>query len=143
MNKVWLEPCSRSRWTDFAPYHYMEEELNKSSRTFLAYAVVDGVTREVGFAASLPRPSGTMRNTFGEHKIVARLSQGPREKLLWAEIADALAILHVNEGKRWFGHAPIEYAGYRDEIGSGWAPTTKHKAWLLRGRGSHEFVGAT
>jgi hypothetical protein len=134
--EVKLIPCRRELWKHFAPYHYQSTPLNKSSRTFLA--TVGG--KAIGFAASLPRPSGTLKNAFGGHKVAVRMEDCPAARQLWATISDAEAQLHVAEGKRFFSMAPTYLTAYRDAPNSGWKRTSKDKARRLKGYSSHEFV---
>ena len=161
---ITLVPCNRSLWEDFKQYHYMTTPLNKASRTFLALAN----SVPVGFCASLPMPSGTLKNAYRAHKTVVRLPESPAMFKLWALVADAQAKLHVAEGKRFFSAAPLAYAAYRDnpesiwvptstdrqrvKLGfrshesqtpqSGWVPTSKDKKRIETGLRSHEFVTA-
>jgi hypothetical protein len=88
---ITLVPCERILWDDFKQYHYMTTPLNKASRTFLALA--NGVP--VGFCASLPLFSGTLKNAYRAHKTVVRLPESPTMFKLWALVADAQAKLHV------------------------------------------------
>lgn len=138
-----LEPCSRKLWALFAKYHYFTTPLNKSSRTFLAVAIVKGEEDDpVGFAASLPFPSGTMQNTWRAHKTVVNLPEThPQEKEVWRLVSDAQAALHIAEGRRFLSMAPIRYALYRDDPLSGWVPTSTNKIRKLKGYCSHEYIG--
>ncbi len=132
---ITLVPCERILWEDFKMYHYMTTPLNKASRTFLALA--GGVP--VGFCASLPMPSGTLKNAYRAHKTVVRLPESPAMFKLWAMVADAQARLHVAEGKRFFSAAPIAYAAYRDNPESIWVPTsTDRQQRAKKGLRSHE-----
>ena len=131
---ITLVPCERILWDDFKQYHYMTTPLNKASRTFLALA--NGVP--VGFCASLPMPSGTLKNAYRAHKTVVRLPESPAMFKLWALVADAQARLHVAEGKRFFSAAPIAYAAYRDNRESIWVPTSTDRQREKLGFRSHE-----
>jgi hypothetical protein len=99
--------------------------------------------KRIGLVASLPLYGGTLKNAWRAHKTVVLLpADHPRQKELWAKIADAQAEMHLREGHRFFSTAPIEYAQYRENPASGWIPTSKNKRRKrTRGEGSHEYKG--
>jgi hypothetical protein len=86
----------------------------------------------IGFAATLPMPSGTLKNAWRSHKTVVL----PQFENRWAEVADFIASWHVQQGKRFYCQAPYEFAKYRDEPNSGWRTTSRHKPPRLC---SHEY----
>jgi hypothetical protein len=141
MNELWLEPCAKSRWKDFAPYHYMKTGLADSCMgAFVAMTEDDDGPFEIGFAAAVPQPSGSIKNAVREHKIVvARV--GNDRLPIWAGIADLLAQHYLGLGKRFYGHAPLEFTSYRDLRGSGWVPNASTSTARKRGYGAHEYVG--
>jgi hypothetical protein len=138
--KITLQPCRRELWEQFKDFHYQVAPLNKSSRTHLAVAEINGKSVAIGFCASLPMPSGTLKKAFRAHKVVVRMSECPAMFQLWATISDEQAKLHVREGKRFYSTAPILYAEYRDDPQSGWVPTTKDERRKRSGLRSHEYV---
>jgi hypothetical protein len=130
--------CHPSLWEHVKHLHYSPDTFNRAARCYRA--VEDG--RQVGFVASLPMPSGTLTKAWRAHKTVVLLPlDHPRQKELWALVADEQANMHVREGHRFFSTAPIAYAEYRDKPDSGWKQTSKYVSRKLkRGEGSHEFV---
>jgi ABC-type ATPase involved in cell division/GNAT superfamily N-acetyltransferase len=160
--KVELYPCERSVWPLFASHHYLSHVLASAARCFVAVAELDGERSVVGFVSSQPLPSGTMKKAWREHRTVVLpdfqgLGIGPR-------ISDAIAKLHLREGKRYFSRtAHPRFGVYRDKKGSGWNRTAEsgksrevttgaRKAGVLQGRirngfgdnrlaFCHEYVG--
>jgi GNAT superfamily N-acetyltransferase len=102
-------PCQRSIWRLFAAHHYYSQEIAQSSRTFLATAEFDGYEELVGFIASLPMPSGTLKNAWRASRTVVLpdfqgLGIGPR-------ISDMVADIHRNEGKRYYSKTTSDRLG--------------------------------
>ena len=131
--------CHHSLWQHFRAFHYSPEVFNKSARCYL----VEVSGKWVGFVASLPLRSGTLKNSWRAHKTaVLRPMDHAKQKGLWARVADAQAQHHISHGHRFFSAAPIDHASYREVAGSGWKPTTKNeRRKLKRGECSHEFIG--
>lgn len=121
-----LYPCRREIWPMFAPHHYLSHVLASSARCFLAVAEFEGTSNVVGFVSCLPFPSGSLKRAWREHRTVVLpdfqgLGIGPR-------ISDAIAELHVIEGKRYFSRtAHPRFGAYRNKRNSGWMPTTQYK----------------
>src|ERR1035437_6749254 len=135
-----LVPCSRTLWEQFMDFHYQKLPLHPPSRCHLAILEVDGKPVPIGFCASLPYPSGTVKNAFRAHKTVVRMPMSPGMLKIWAAVSDAQAQLHVNEGKRFYSQAPIEYAAYRDNPNSHWARTSSDsRCRKQKGCRSHEY----
>jgi hypothetical protein len=136
---VKLIRCHYSKWEHFRCFHYDPNIFNRAARCYLVE--VNG--KRVGFVASLPMPSGTLKNAWRAHKTVVLLAADhPWQKELWAKVADAQAEMHLREGHQFFSTAPIEYAQYRENPASGWIPTSKNeRRKRTRGEGSHEYKG--
>lgn len=119
-------PCNRDIWSVFAPHHYLSHELASASRCFLVTADFEGESNVVGFVSCLPFPSGSLKRAWREHRTVVLpdfqgLGIGPR-------ISNAIAELHVREGKRYFSRtAHPRFGAYRNKRNSGWMPTTQYK----------------
>lgn len=122
-------------WEVFAPFHYFSKEerspVNKAAYKFLVY---DDATI-IGFACSLPMPSGSLKNAWKSHKIVVLPDYAAR----WSEVADFVAQFHTTAGKRWFCQAPKEFAEYRDSSPL-WRPTRANDPPR---KYSHEYIGKT
>ena len=146
-------PASNDLWGYFAPYHYLSEKLNKASRNYVA--VWEG--QLVGYVAVLSYPSGTVKNSFREHRLVIHpdyqgFGMGPR-------LSEIVAQHYIDNGKRYFSKTSHpRLGGYRDQSPL-WKPTSKnhmkrkdgmtHKGyhrWEInpdRWSYSHEYIGAT
>lgn len=133
-----LRRCHHSQWKHFRCFHYDPETFNISAQ---CYWVEDDNGKRIGFVASLPMPGGTLTNAWRAHKTVVRLpADHPRQKELWALVADEQAKMYVREGHRFYSAAPIEYAQYRENPASGWIPTSKNKRRKrTRRECSHEY----
>ena len=119
--------CQKDTWSLFAKHHYLTDAFNKAARAYLATAVFEGDKAEtiVGFASSLPQPSGTLKNAYREHRTVVLpdfqgLGLGPK-------LSDAIAQIHLDEGKRYFSRtAHPRFGAYRDRSPL-WKKTSKYK----------------
>jgi GNAT superfamily N-acetyltransferase len=124
--------CDRSTWRLFAKHHYLTETLSKACRSYLATAIFNfgDIFEEseeviVGFASSLPQPSGTLKHAYREHRTVVLpdfqgLGLGPK-------ISDMVAQIHLDEGKRYFSRtAHPRFGAYRDRSPL-WKKTSKYK----------------
>jgi len=120
----------------FAPHHYLSRVLGSSARCFLVVASFDGAENIVGFASSLPLPSGSLRRAWREHRTVILpdfqgLGIGPA-------VSDTVAALHLSEGKRYYSRTSHpRFGAYRDKVNSGWMPTSSNK----RKRGAASTAG--
>ena len=97
-------------WKMFEHHHYLTNEIAASARCFLC-AWKDIV---IGFSAVLPLPSGTVQNSFREHRTV--LLPDYQGIGIGVRFSDAIAKIYFNEGKRFFSKtANIRMSGYRDK----------------------------
>jgi GNAT superfamily N-acetyltransferase len=126
--KIRIYPCKRTLWSMFRNFHYYNTgSLPSSCRPFLATAEFggNGVEEVVGFVATRPLPSGTMKKAYIACRTVVLpdfqgLGIGPR-------ISDAVAQMHIKEGKRYFSKTTSHrLGGWRDRENSGWRPTSKY-----------------
>jgi GNAT superfamily N-acetyltransferase len=117
---VEILPADRTLWGHFAPYHYLSESLNKTARCYVA--VWEG--QLVGFVATLSYPSGSVQNSFREHRLVIHpdyqgLGLGPK-------VSEAVAQYYIENGKRYFSKTSHpRLGGYRDQSDK-WKPTSKN-----------------
>jgi hypothetical protein len=129
-------------WEQFRPFHYMKDSFNKAARCFRA--TIDG--QDIGFAAAITQPSGTLKNAYRAHKTVIMLPEDHPDYLrFWSAVSDAQAKYFVAQGCRYFAQTPKKYSGYRDLPESGWIPTTKNGRGRCEQNGntSHEYVGVS
>lgn len=121
--KIVLEitPCSREAWSIFKEHHYLDGNLNKSSRCWLA-TWGDNV---VGFAAALAFPSAHIQNAWREHRTVVLPDyQGLG---LGTRLSDAVAEMFVLDGGRYFSKTSHPRMGEYREKSPLWKPTSKNK----------------
>ena len=146
-----IYPAQNSIWSYFASHHYLSEQLNKASHSYMA--VWEG--QLVGYVAAMTYPSGTVRNAWREHRLVVHpdyqgLGFGPR-------LSEAVAQHYLDNEKRYFSKTSHPRLGeYRDNSKL-WKPTSKNHMkrkdglveranmrWQLnpnRWSYSHEYVG--
>lgn len=121
---IQIYSCKRTVWNLFAKHHYLSDSLNKSCRSYLAVGNFGNDSVPVGFVSSLPQPSGYFDNGYREHRTVVLpdfqgLGIGPK-------ISDAVAQIHINEGKRYFSRtAHPRFGSYRDRSKL-WKKTAKY-----------------
>lgn len=88
--------CRYETWNIFKQYHYLTEDLSKSSKCFLTI----WNDKPVAFNAVLPLPSGTLKNAFRMSRTVVLPDyQGLG---LGGFISDYIAKLYVKDGKRFY-----------------------------------------
>lgn len=146
-----IYPAKNSIWSYFAPHHYLSEQLNKASHSYVA--IWEG--QLVGFVSAMTYPSGTVKDAWREHRLVVHpdyqgFGFGPK-------ISEAVAQHYLEQGKRYFSKTSHPRLGeYRDRSPL-WKPTSKnhmkrkdgvnnaHKIrWTMnheRWSYSHEYVG--
>jgi ABC-type ATPase involved in cell division len=155
--EIRIYPCKRSAWAMFAKHHYLTEKLSTSCRAYLATGDFGDGETVVGFASTISFPHGYIKNAYREHRTVVLpdfqgLGLGPK-------ISDAVAQLHLDEGKRYFSRtAHPRFGAYRDrsEIWkrtsnnkkvsrkTAYTETSKKQSWAIdatRECFSHEYVG--
>jgi len=163
--EIEIYPCKRSIWSMFAKHHYLTEKLAGGCRAYLAVATfyqdifsLDEQPKTiVGFASTIPFPHGYIKNAYREHRTVVLpdfqgLGLGPK-------ISDAVAQIHLDEGKRYFSRtAHPRFGAYRDRSKTwkrtsnnrkisrktGYTDASKLQAWKIdstRECFSHEYIG--
>lgn len=118
---VELLPCSTTAWSIFSKHHYLDKNINKSSRCWLA--MWDG--EMIGFTSILAFPNGALKNAWRGHRtVVLPEFQGLG---LGVRISDAVGeIVLANKGRYFSKTASDRMGGYR-ESSAAWTPTTKNK----------------
>lgn len=97
-------------WEMFKKHHYLTNDLSQSARCFIA--VWNEIV--VGFSASLPLPSGTVQNAWREHRTV--LLPDYQGLGIGVRISDAIATIHLEEGKRYYSKTSHPRMGaYRNQ----------------------------
>lgn len=113
-------PCGSEAWSMFSQHHYLDQKLNKASRCWIA----TWEENPVGFVSALSYPSGTTKNAWREHRTVVLPDyQGLG---IGVRISDAVALLFVKQGKRYFSKTAHPRMGeYRNQSPL-WRPTSKN-----------------
>jgi energy-coupling factor transporter ATP-binding protein EcfA2 len=116
--KLEILPCSTEAWAIFCKHHYLTSDINRSSRCWLA--VWEGTL--VGFTATIPLPSGTLKNAWKGHRTVVLPDfQGLG---LGVRISDAIGEIFIKNGYRYFSKtAHVRLGEYRNN-NSYWRGTT-------------------
>lgn len=141
-------PCSYEIWSHFSKHHYLTEDLNVSSRCWIA----TWLGTPVGFVSAIAYPSGTVKNGWREHRTVVLPDfQGMG---IGVRLSDAIAEYMVNNGCRYFSKTVHPRMGEYRERKDEWRPTAhnkqprnfkeEHKSrWACRDVVSycHEYVG--
>lgn len=115
-----VSQCSKQIWSMFAKYHYLSNELNKSSDCYL----ISWNDLPVAFASILPMPGKFGEDTrvcVSEHRIVVLpdfqgLGIGNR-------ISEYLGELYLSQGYRYFGKTANPRMGEHRQNSSLWRPT--------------------
>ena len=152
-----LVPCTTAEWAIFSHHHYLNGDINKSSRCWLASW--NGVV--VGFTAALAFPNRNFSNAWRGHRTVVLPDfQGLG---IGVRISDAVGAIFASNGCRYFSKTAHPRLGEYREHSSLWKPTTKNKKsrpdYVYTGKAtkedkhknahkdrlcfSHEYVGST
>lgn len=144
-----IKPCDRSMWSIFSQHHYMSANLAGSCRSWVA---TWGDT-PIGFASSMPLPSGTTKNAWREHRTV--ILPDYQGLGIGVRISDEVAQIHLDEGRRYYSKTAHPRMGKYRDCSKKWRPTKhNHKiakyqngtmtAWKARENVylySHEYIG--
>jgi GNAT superfamily N-acetyltransferase len=118
--KLDIEKCDKGWWSVFKKHHYLSDDLNKSSRCYIA----KWNGNPVGFVSVLPMPSGTLKNAWREHRVVVLPDyQGVG---LGVRLSDAIGQMYVDEGKRYYSKTAHPRMGEYRNKSELWKPTTKN-----------------
>ena len=113
-------PCGREAWDVFRHHHYLDHNLNKSSRCWIA--LWNGIP--VGFTSVLAFPSGNWDNGWREHRTVVLpdyqgLGIGNR-------ISEALGEMVLSWGGRFFSKTSHPRMGMYRNNSIKWRGTSKN-----------------
>lgn len=124
-------PCSTEAWSMFSKHHYLTANIHKAAQCWLA--IWDGVV--VGFASTIPFPSGSFKNAWRGHRTVVLPDfQGLG---LGVRISDAIGEIYRHHGRRYFSKtANIRLGEYRNSS-ENWRPCTTNMS-VRKGYLKHE-----
>lgn len=147
-----IYPANKELWKLFGKHHYLNTELNKAARCYLGVAHIDDQECVVCWAAILSLPSGTVKNSWREHRVVVLpdfqgLGMGVR-------FSDAIGQMFVDEGKRYFSRTSHPKMGQYRNKSSLWRATSSNNKHTSKHGGqfhhmpinmrvgySHEYIG--
>jgi GNAT superfamily N-acetyltransferase len=116
-----LLPCTAAAWPIFRPHHYLDANLNQTSRCWLA--IWDGVA--VGFASIIAFPNGAFSKAWREHRTVVLPDyQGLG---IGVRISDAVGAMVKAEGGRLFSKTSNHRMGDYRERSPSWRATSKNR----------------
>ena len=107
-------------WNRFKKHHYLNEDLNKASRCWVAE--MNGEL--VGFNSVLALPSGTLKNAYREHRLVVLADfQGMG---IGTNLSECIGEIMLSEGKRFYSKTVNPKLGEYRNRSSKWRPTSKN-----------------
>jgi GNAT superfamily N-acetyltransferase len=118
--KLEIVPCRHGAWSMFRQHHYLDGNINKSSRCWIA---LWGDT-PVGFASAIAFPNANFRNAWREHRTVVLPDyQGFG---LGVRISDSVAKIFASEGCRYFSKTAHPRMGEYRNNSPLWRATSKN-----------------
>lgn len=116
-----LLPSTTAAWPIFRPHHYLDGNLNKSSRCWVA--LWNGVM--VGFVAIIAMPNGNFKKAWRGHRTVVLPDfQGLG---IGVRISDAIGEIVLSEGGRYFSKTANYRMGEYREASPNWRATSKNR----------------
>jgi GNAT superfamily N-acetyltransferase len=113
-------PCSADIWPLFRPHHYLDGNLNRSARCWIA--VWNDVP--IGFASTLRFPNGNFSNGWREHRTV--ILPDYQGLGLGVRLSDAVARMFVADNCRYFSKTAHPRLGEYRNASPVWRPTSKN-----------------
>lgn len=114
-------PCTADIWPIFRPHHYLDGNINRSARCWVA--IWEGVP--IGFASALRFPNGNFNNGWREHRTV--ILPDYQGLGLGVRLSDAVAQVFIAEGYRYFSKTAHPRLGEYRNASALWKPTSKNK----------------
>lgn len=118
--KLEVIPCSADIWPLFRQHHYLDGNINRSARCWLA--LWDGIP--VGFASALRFPNGNFSNGWREHRTV--ILPDYQGLGIGVRLSDAVAKIFLTEGFRYFSKTAHPRLGEYRNASPSWKPTSKN-----------------
>lgn len=130
--------CERNIWPLFAPHHYLRHDLNEASRCYLAIWENEGNPEIIGFTATLPLPSGSLRNAWREHRTVILpdfqgLGLGPR-------LSNAVGEIMLARGLSFYSRTAHPRLGAYRNASPLWRATTSSEK-IQKGNNKGKLAG--
>jgi GNAT superfamily N-acetyltransferase len=118
-------PCSTGAWASFRHHHYLDGNINRSSRCWVA--AWDGVL--VGFASALPFPKRNLRNAWRGHRTV--ILPDYQGLGLGVRLSDAIGEIFLREGCSYYSKTAHPRMGEYRERSPLWVPTSQNRKLRL------------
>jgi ABC-type ATPase involved in cell division/GNAT superfamily N-acetyltransferase len=114
-------PCSTEVWSFFRHHHYLDTNINRSARCWIA--IWNDVM--VGFASALAFPNRNLKNAWREHRTVVLPDfQGLG---IGVRLSDAIGQMFIMNGCRYFSKTSHPRMGEYREKSPLWKGTSKNK----------------
>ena len=128
--------CERHLWKTFAQHHYFNHDINPASRCYLAVWEPENIV--IGFCATLPLPSGSLRNAWREHRTVILpdfqgLGLGPR-------FSNAIGDIMMDRGLTFYSRTAHPRLGAYRNKSPLWEATTSSEK-LQKGDNKGKLAG--
>lgn len=124
-------PCSTSAWAMFSKHHYLTANIHKAAQCWIA--VWGGTV--VGFASTIPFPSGSFKNAWRGHRTVVLPDyQGLG---IGVRISDSIGEIYLAHGRRYFSKTGNVRLGEYRNNSSNWRPCTTNMS-VRKGYLKHE-----
>lgn len=119
--EIELVPCTSAAWAMFRNHHYLDANINKSARCWLAF----WGTVIVGFVSIIAMPNGNLKKAWRGHRTVVLPDfQGLG---IGVRISDAVGEIVIQQGGRFFSKTANHRMGEYRENSKAWVPTSKNK----------------
>lgn len=113
-------PCSYKAWSLFRQHHYLNHDINRSSRCWIV--LWNGIP--VGFSAAITFPSGSFKNAWREHRTVVLPDyQGLG---IGTKISEIVGEIFLKAGCRFFSKTAHPRMGMYRNNSDRWRPTSKN-----------------
>lgn len=114
-------PCTTEAWSYFRHHHYLDGNINRNSRCWIA--VWDGVL--VGFSSALHFPNKNLRNSWRGHRTV--ILPDYQGLGLGVRLSDLIGELFIRNGCRYFSKTSHPRMGEYREKSRLWKATSKNR----------------
>lgn len=112
---------SYDSWRMFKEHHYLDGNINKSARCYLA--IWEG--KVVGFSSAITMPNGYIQNAWREHRTV--IFPDYQGMGLGVRVSDMIGEIHLSEGHRYYSRTSHPRMIMYREKSPLWKTTSKHK----------------
>jgi len=115
-----LLPCGVNAWSMFSEHHYLTGNIHKGALCWLGL----WGNNIIGFGASIPFPSGTVKNAYRGHRTV--IMPDYQGMGFGVRLSDGIAKYHITQGQRYFSKTTHPRMGKYRNNSPLWKPTSKN-----------------